>query len=247
RMLKLHNPRDLGDGHLLKIIEIENRPLDLGHTLNRERQYFLERRPFDDPHWRFFFVVRYEFQQARLMTGAGNKVKRLQVDGLDSCQPLLIDLELNPKLRRDVLFERLTSIPLFCGLNGSLDLFGSIEGLARRPVGLPQAVHDGPTNPMLGKAVELNVLGGIKTIDRLQEPHHSRRDQVVQIEIVWELSMDAARDYAHLLEVLHYQSLTIQSEVLACCKISVSHAARRHSRFRPRPAIPGAIDGPAAA
>src|SRR2546423_212943 len=72
---------------------------------------------------------------------------------------------------------------------------------------------------MLRVRVELDAHGGVVAVDGLQKADHTRRDQVVEVEMLWKPAVDAPRDDDHLRHVLHDELIALRDVVRAAEEI----------------------------
>ena len=90
--------------------------------------------------------------------------------------------------------------------------------LRRSSRGLQSSVRSesriAPADPELRIALELHLLAVIELREGVDQPHHPGRDQVVQLHMLRQPLMDAARQIAHRRQMLQQQALALRRREL---------------------------------
>ena len=86
---------------------------------------------------------------------------------------------------------------------------GFAPQIARTPVHFAQTVQNGAADAELGIGPELHMLGPVKLVQGIDQPHHAGVDQIFERHMARQPFVNAARDVTHLRQLLHQYPLAL--------------------------------------
>src|SRR6202034_155248 len=96
-----------------------------------------------------------------------------------------------------------------------------------------ERVKDRPANPELRIALELHLLPVIELCERIDQPHHSSRDQVIQLDMLRQSLMNAPCNITHRGQMLQQQPVAIISHTALKCILSAGSVSGKRLEERP--------------
>ena len=139
-------------------------------------------------------------------------MQRADLESLEIAQQLLVILETNAHLRSDLGLARRTAEAGRQHADGLFDSAPLAAQFARAPIEGAQTVEDRAPDTELRVAAKLHLLFGIEFGKGVHQPDHARRDQILDVDVLRQPLMDAAREKTHDRQVLEQHALLLRGQ-----------------------------------
>ena len=212
---RLHHPQrqaDLAHCHLFVVVEAHHQPLPVGQILNRLGQPLFQLAPQAAKERVFLRTARHIGQLLIARVLIALQVQGANLQALQIAQQLLVFFQLQLHLHRHLSLVRRAAHPRRQHPDCLLHRPALAAQLPRTPVQRSQTVQNRAPDAKLRIAAELHLFGRVELGEGVHQPHHPGRNHILDIHMLGQTLVNAARQEANNGQVFEQHPLLLAGQ-----------------------------------